>query len=214
MNQVVANISKKSYFKGTEEECRNYVTIYGLVPDRFKVLPFDPKCKVGDFGEMMQIQLGNYRPVLNQVDAILEEKTNYSFNQEIQNIVKKKIYDLIKNTNESVKRDKIIADLLKLGYDIPERKVRSLIEELINKDGLAIQSSETGYQLIQDSEQLMEAIKYLKNKAFPLFERANNLKKNFYNDKSIQLSFEDFFNDPIEKHNNVKSLKYKKNESR
>lgn len=159
-----------------------YIKSYALVG--FQVLPFDNKRKIGDFGEQMQITLGTYKPpIQNQDPAVLD------------GILKTKISNLIKGADGSIKRDQIITVLTKEGYETPERKVRQIIEQLINEDGYAIQSSEDGYQLITNAEQLKTAIKYLKNKAFPLFERANNLKKNFYKDKSIQLSFEEFFTD-------------------
>lgn len=199
MNQVISIYSNKAYFTGSHEGCISYMEKYGLRQGSeltdFTIVPFDVKRKLGDFGEQIQIQLGTYRPAPNQVDTILEQKINYAFNPETQSVVKKKISDLITNTSGAVKRDEIIAYLLKLGYEVPERKVRSIIEELINEGGLAIESSEVGYELIKSAEQLKEAIKYLKNKAFPLFERASNLNKNFYKDKSKQLSFEEFFMD-------------------
>lgn len=199
MNQVISAYSNKAYFTGSNEGCISYMEKYGLhlgsdITD-FSIVPFDVKRKLGPFDEQMQIQLGSYKPIPNQVDAILEQKTNYTFNPETQSVVKKKISDMIINANRAVKRDEIIVYLLRIGYEVPERKVRSIIEELINEDGLAIESSEIGYELIKSAEQLKEAIKYLKNKAFPLFERASNLNKNFYKDKSKQLSFEEFFMD-------------------
>lgn len=199
MHQVISTYSNKAYFTGSNEGCISYMEKYGLhrgsdITD-FSIAPFDVKRKLGSFDEQMKIVIGVYKPTPNQVDTILEQKINYTFNPETQSVVKKKISDLIINVSGAVKRDEIIAHLLKLGYDVPERKVRSIIEELINEDGLAIESSEIGYELIKSAEQLKEAIKYLRNKAFPLFERASNLKKNFYRDKSMQLSFEEFFRD-------------------
>lgn len=199
MDQVISTYSNKAYFTGSHQGCIAYMEKYGLhqgsEPTDFSIAPFDVKRKLGSFEEQTHIQIGVYKPAPSQVDTILEQKINYAFNPETQSVVKKKISDLIANTNGAVKRDEIIAYLLKLGYEVPERKVRSIIEELINEDGLAIESSEVGYELIKSVEQLKEAIKYLKNKAFPLFERANNLNKNFHRDKSKQLSFEEFFMD-------------------
>ena len=188
MNQVVSNISKKSYFSGSEEDCNKYMSNYGLTygegMKEFQILPFEPKRKNGDFGELMQIQLGNYKPIQDTKDT-----------SEIDNVIKKKIAEIIQNNDAGIKRHQLLALLIQNGYSIPDRKMRALVEELINEDGFAIESSEDGYRIIKNSEQLKTAIKYLKNKAFPLFERANNLKKNFYNDKSVQLSFEEFFTD-------------------
>lgn len=185
MHQVVASITKKSHCTGSEDQCRkyieNYALEYGNGDKEFQILPFDPKRKIGDFAEQMQIQLGNYK--LTQIQDT----------SEIDNKIKKSIANIIQGDDNGIKRHQLLASLVHSGYSITDRKMRALVEELINEDGFAIESSEDGYRIIKNAEQLKIAIKYLKNKAFPLFERANNLKKNFYNDKSVQLSFEEFF---------------------
>ena len=196
MKQVVYICSERFYFTGSDLECNDYMQKYGLTSHPyFKALPVDNNRKRGDFSELMQIQLGTYKPEPNAVDAILEKKTGHAFNPQIQDELKNKIASLITNSKGALKRYDLISALARMGYEVPERKVRSIIEELINEDGLAIESSETGWEMIKDAEQLKKAIKYLRNKAFPLFQRANSLKRNFHNDKSIQLSFEEFFKD-------------------
>lgn len=199
MKQLVYICNGKFYFTGSDDECTHYMDKYGLTSGPqavyFQMLPVDNNRKRGDFSDLMQIQLGTYQPEPKKVDEILQEKTGYAFNPKVQGEIKKMISDLIVNSSEAVKRADLIANLRRLGYEVPERKVRSIIEELINEDGLAIESSETGWEMIKDAEQLKKAIKYLRNKAFPLFQRANSLKRNFHNDKSMQLSFEEFFKD-------------------
>lgn len=185
MFQVVASITKKSHCAGSEDQCRkyidNYALEYGSGDKEFQVLPFDPKRKIGDFAEQMQIQLGHYRPVQEVPETDTEAK--------------KKIAEIIGKYNEGIKRHQLLSLLSQKGYPMADRKLRSFVEDLINSDGYAIESSEDGYRMIHTAEQLRTAIKYLKNKAFPLFERANNMQKNFYRDRSRQLSFEEFFTD-------------------
>ncbi|KKN74612.1 hypothetical protein LCGC14_0388140 [marine sediment metagenome] len=78
-----------------------------------------------------------------------------------------------------------------LPFYISDRRMRDYVAELI-KDGQCIQSSNDGYTLIESETQLAEAEKYLRSKAFPLFERANTLRKNFYKSEGKQLTFSEF----------------------
>lgn len=62
---------------------------------------------------------------------------------------------------------------------LTDRKMRSVIEEMIVRDGFLIQSSERGYQIIQTEEQLTDAMAYLENKCAAIATRKNCLLRNF-----------------------------------
>ena len=74
-----------------------------------------------------------------------------------------------------------------------DRTLRQAISDLIG-DGEPIASSEKGYSIIQNVDQLHGSQKYLKSKAIALFQRAKYLHLNFYKDKDPQLSIESFLN--------------------
>lgn len=185
MKQVVSNISQRAYHTASEDLCKSYLQKYALSEGpgntQFQILPYNPKRLLGNFGEQMQVVMGVYVPTNEFVEA--------------DSLVKRHIVEFIRKSEEPVKRHEIIQHLANINCGTAERKVRSLIEELINEDGVCIQSSEEGFQMIESEHQLKTAIKYLRNKAFPLFERASSLQKNFYRDKTKQLSFEEFFSE-------------------
>jgi hypothetical protein len=92
------------------------------------------------------------------------------------------------------KRKQLLQELQLSGFKVSDRQMRFCIESMIANDGYCIQSCEKGYRLITQYTELEDAISYLKKKAYPLFERANNLHKNFNKDKfNSQLTFETFF---------------------
>jgi hypothetical protein len=70
-----------------------------------------------------------------------------------------------------------------LPFAIPDRKLRSLVEEMIIEDGYCIQSSSNGYSLITTLEQLNEAISYLEAKSKSIAIRKNCLSRNFNSGK-------------------------------
>lgn len=106
--------------------------------------------------------------------------------------IKKAIFEIIER--RTITRSSLLASLqaVYLFGDLTDRIMRKLIEQMVNEDGYLIASSGKGYNLITNSAQLLEAQKYLKNKAFPLFLRANKLHANFFKDSSPQLSIDEF----------------------
>ncbi len=76
-------------------------------------------------------------------------------------------------------------------HTISDRKMRLFIMELI-KDGHPIMSSEKGYSLIRNENDLTSAISYLKVKAKSISVRANMLIRNFNkrNNTSYQYALE------------------------
>lgn len=75
---------------------------------------------------------------------------------------------------------------------ISDRQMRRTIEEMITEDGYLIASGEQGYYIIHNSTQLADAQKYLRAKAFPLFNRASKLHASFFKGENAQLSIEEF----------------------
>ena len=96
-------------------------------------------------------------------------------------LLKKEILSLLQSAAKPIKRKYLLAHLQIVCPDITDREMRSEIERMITMDGELIESSHLGYSLIKTEEQLNRAVKYLKAKAFPLFERVNCLKKNWTN---------------------------------
>ena len=95
--------------------------------------------------------------------------------------------------NRPVKRAELLNYLQSMNYNITDREMRAVIEDMCITNGYSIASSERGYSIIHTEDELLKAMKYLKAKAFPLFKRADSLQKSFHKDKNKQLSFEEFF---------------------
>lgn len=93
--------------------------------------------------------------------------------------MKTEIYNYLKNSLAPVKRSILLNHLIKLGYEITDRKLRSTVEEMITEDGYVIESSEKGYNIIRTQEQLERAMAYLDSKASSIAVRKNFLLKNF-----------------------------------
>lgn len=92
--------------------------------------------------------------------------------------------------HKSVKRRELLSHLHSIGVQTSDREMRCEIEQLI-VDGFAIASTVKGYKIIRTKEELEDAVKYLKAKAFPLFSRAEKLEHNFNSGKLIsQLSLQ------------------------
>ena len=78
--------------------------------------------------------------------------------------------------------------------NVTDRKLRLLIAELI-QDGEPIASSEKGYSIIQNVEQLRQAVNYLKLKAKTIAIRGNTLIGNYdrcYQDCPANIQFKLF----------------------
>lgn len=78
----------------------------------------------------------------------------------------------------SVKRKELLSYLHSLGINTSDRLMRKEIEGLID-DGFLISSSEKGYKIIRNEDELQEAVNYLRKKALPLFDRIAHLQKSF-----------------------------------
>ena len=108
-------------------------------------------------------------------------------------LLKKEILSLLQSADKPLKRKNLLVHLRMIFPALSDREMRGEIETLITIDGALIESSHLGYSLIKTEEELNRAIKYLKAKAFPLFERVNCLKRNWTNnvlselDEKIQL---------------------------
>ncbi len=105
--------------------------------------------------------------------------------------MKKIIYDIIERHSPIKRRDLLIKLRAFHHVYITDRKMRILISELI-ADGECIQSSEKGYSIISNIEQLREAINYMKRKSRAISIRGNTLLSNYnqrYQDCPAQLRF-------------------------
>jgi len=105
--------------------------------------------------------------------------------------MKQTIYEIIEQHSPIKRRDLLFRLKNGHGFDITDRKMRILISELI-ADGECIQSSEKGYSLITNIEQLREAINYMKRKSRAISIRGNTLLSNYnrrYQDCPAQLRF-------------------------
>src|SRR3990167_8545302 len=95
--------------------------------------------------------------------------------------LKKEILSLLQSSDKPIKRKYLLTHLKIVCPDITDREMRSEIERMITMDGELIESSHLGYSLIRTVEEKERAIKYLKAKAFSLFERASCIEKNWTN---------------------------------
>lgn len=93
--------------------------------------------------------------------------------------MKTEIYNYLKQSQLPVKRSILLDHLIKKGYEITDRKLRSTVEEMITKEGFVIESSEKGYCLIRTEEQLEKAMQYLNSKNEAIAIRKNSLLKNW-----------------------------------
>lgn len=69
--------------------------------------------------------------------------------------------------------------LISLGYHISDRALRSVIEDMIISDKYSISSSEKGYAIIKNNEDLKQAMEYLDKKSAAIAVRKNCLLRNF-----------------------------------
>jgi len=112
--------------------------------------------------------------------------------------IKAKILDLIKGAGP-IKRNSLLHianDWAHYSNDkcISDRKMRLLVAELI-ADGEPIASSERGYSIIQNVDQLRSAVNYLKAKAKTISIRGNTLIGNYdrrYQDCPANIQFKLF----------------------
>lgn len=77
------------------------------------------------------------------------------------------------------KRADLRSQLIARGFYVTDRRLRVTVEKMITEDHYGISSSEAGYSLIRTKEDLDEAVRYLKSKAFALLNRADSLEENF-----------------------------------
>lgn len=82
------------------------------------------------------------------------------------------------------KRREMLSQLIIKGFYITDRKMRMIVEEMIEQDHWSIQSSEKGYSLIQDEESLNKALSYLQKKAKSISIRSACLQRNFEEQKA------------------------------
>jgi len=96
-------------------------------------------------------------------------------------LLKKEILSLLQSADKPIKRKYLLAHLRIVCPNVTDREMRNEIEMLITIDGELIESSHLGYSLIRSLEEMERARKYLKAKAFSLFERAGCIEKNWTN---------------------------------
>lgn len=91
------------------------------------------------------------------------------------------IHSYLKNSSGRVKRPELLSYLRVQMSDqqLTDRAMRKCIEDMVKTDGYLIQSSETGYTLIDSQEQMDEVIIYLDKKAASIAIRKNILIKNW-----------------------------------
>jgi len=93
-----------------------------------------------------------------------------------------------------INRKALLTEMLLHFPELRDRRMRKLVEELI-RDGHPISSSEKGYSIIQNVEQLRAAVEYLKAKARAISIRGNTLIGNYdirYQDAPANLQFKLF----------------------
>lgn len=112
--------------------------------------------------------------------------------------MKASIIKYLQDSHTPVKRHDLLAYLHSIGHDCTDREMRATIEDMCINSGHPIASSERGYAIIHNVEELDNAMRYLKAKAFPLFKRADSLQKNFYKNKDKQLLIEEFFQNELD----------------
>lgn len=93
--------------------------------------------------------------------------------------MKTEIYNYLKQSQLPVKRSILLDHILKLGFETTDRALRSTVEEMIKENGYCIESSEKGYSLIKNQQELERAMAYLSSKAEAIAVRKNYLLKNF-----------------------------------
>lgn len=88
------------------------------------------------------------------------------------------IYNIIRQLSPIKRKD--LLDVLKLVHpDLTDRQMRKEINQMITTDGYCIQSSNLGYSVIRNIDDLKNAMEYLKAKSKPIAIRANCLLHNF-----------------------------------
>ncbi len=104
--------------------------------------------------------------------------------------MKEQIYNIL-NREGTVTRKVLHLALVSQGYHINDRALRAMIEEMIVDDKYSISSSEKGYAVIKDGEDLRRATEYLDKKSAAIAVRKNCLKRNFhhYLRKQLELDF-------------------------
>lgn len=110
--------------------------------------------------------------------------------------MKNEIYIYLKNSQLPVKRSILLDHLIKKGYDVTDRKLRSTVEEMItDEDSIyCIESSEKGYSIIQTDEEEERAYQYMTSKIEALCVRRNCNRRNYLKAKEAK-------NEPILKDN-------------
>ena len=96
-------------------------------------------------------------------------------------IIHQKAWDVLKASNKEmpVKRDLLFEYIRPFQQGLTTRALRLIVEELIDRYGKCIASSEQGWYRINHSYELEPAIAYLKKKALALHDRAKRLEQNF-----------------------------------
>ena len=110
--------------------------------------------------------------------------------------MKEIILQILKNRNIPIKRFDLRTALIDSGINTTDRAMRREIELIITRDGECIESSERGYMLIRDGNQLNRAMNYLNSKSVALAVRKNYLIHNFFkkqknkkNEKQCKIEF-------------------------
>ena len=101
---------------------------------------------------------------------------------------------ILSEIKKGVIKRRDLLHLISIQEPITDRKMRLLIAELI-QDGEPISSSEKGYSIIRNVDQLRNAVNYLKQKAKSISIRGNTLIGNYdqkYQDAPANLQFKLF----------------------
>lgn len=84
------------------------------------------------------------------------------------------------------------ADLLQYlsnqNITISDRALRALVESMVMDGGECIASTDHGYSMIENEQQLHDAVEYLRKKARPIAVRANQLINNYQQVNKTQLN--------------------------
>lgn len=124
----------------------------------------------------MKVLSVNYKHPLNCIGRRVSKPTNLK-----QTILKKL------TSREPIHKDDLFYYLNFVGFDISERYMRRVINEMKKKDGHVICSSNKGYKLASNRKEFEAHIRYKKSYAFSILADCKQMLKNFNRQLKPQL---------------------------
>ena len=115
-----------------------------------------------------------------------QQKPDTHLKNQVNNITKKEVVSILKESGEPMTSKEIMLELKVRGYDIGDRSLRKIREELLN-EGVPICSAKTmGYYIAKNDKEIKIAVDDYLSKAKALIKCAHELEqidaKEYWND--------------------------------